>query len=83
VHTPPYSKFKRGDPGWVSLRVKPTEVPKEFVICLNFNPERTKGVYISHDAEGKSLVGLPGKPAGTFTGGDWLIRPRVDTMKVR
>ena len=77
----PYSKFKRGKQDWVSLRVKPTAVPKEFVICLNFNPERTKGVYVSHDGEGRSLVGLPGKPAGAFTGGDWMIRPRVDTIK--
>jgi RNA polymerase sigma-70 factor (ECF subfamily) len=77
----PYSKFKRADPEWVSLRLKPTKVPKEFVICLNFNAERTKGVYVSHDAEGVSLVGLPNKPAGQFKGGDWMIRPQLDTLK--
>lgn len=76
-----YSKFARGEPDWVSLRMKPTKVPEEFIICLDFNPERTKGVYISHDAEGKSPVGLPGKPAGYFTGGDWLVRPQLDTLK--
>jgi hypothetical protein len=73
-----YSKFQRGDPKWVSLRMKPTKVPKEFVICVNFNPTRTKGVYVSHYAEGTSLVGLPGKRAGSFTGGDWLIHVTVD-----
>ena len=77
----PYSKFKRGKPKWVKLPLKPTELPDDFVICLNFNAQRTKGVYVSHDAEGKSLVGLPNKPAGTFSGGDWLIRPQVDTLK--
>jgi hypothetical protein len=77
----PYSKFPRAAPDWVTLRMRPTQVPREFIICLNFNPERTKGVYVSHDAEGKSLVGLPGKPAGSFTGGDWMIRPVVDTVK--
>jgi hypothetical protein len=76
-----YSKFQRGDPKWVSLRVKPTRVPKKFVICVNFNPTRTKGVYVSHDAEGTALVGLPGKPAGSFTGGDWLIHVTVDRRR--
>ncbi len=74
----PYSEFKRGTKSrWVSFRVPATKVPKEFVICLNFNAERTKGVYVSHDAKGTGLVGLPGKPMGRFTGGDWLIRPML------
>ena len=77
----PYSKFERSGPKWVTLRVKPTKVPKDFVICLNFNPTRTKGVYVSHDAEGKSLVGLPNKAAGSFTGGDWMVRALVDTLR--
>ena len=74
----PYSEFVYGSRSkWEAFRVPPTKVPKDFVICLNFNAERTKGVYVSHDAEGKSLVGLPGKPAGSFGGGDWLIRPTL------
>jgi len=76
-----YSKFTRSDPKWVTLRVKPTEVPKKFVICLDFKPERTKGVRVSHDKEGKSLVGLPKKRAGGFTGGDWMVRASVDRLK--
>lgn len=77
----PYSKFARSDPKWVTLKVKPTEVPKNFVICLDFKPERTKGVFVSHDAEGKSLVGLPKKKAGYFTGGDWMVRVSLDRLK--
>ncbi len=74
----PYSEFKRSSkPRWVSFAVPATKVPKDFVICLNFNAERTKGVYVSHDAQGTGLVGLPGKPAGSFSGGDWLIRPKL------
>ncbi len=73
----PYSKFKRSDPEWVSLEIPPTKVPEKFVICLNFNAERTKGVYVSHDAEGDSLVALPDKPSGVFSGGHWLIRPTL------
>jgi len=76
-----YSKVPYGKPDRVSLRVKPTKVPSQFVICLNFNPTRTKGVFINHDAEGKSLVGLPGKRAGQFTGGDWMVRVTVDQLK--
>ncbi|MCA9135680.1 MAG: hypothetical protein KDB00_02950 [Planctomycetales bacterium] len=77
----PYSKVERGDAKWVTLNLKPTSVPKQFVICLNFNPTGTKGVYISHDAAGKSLVGLPNKRAGAFTGGDWMVRAEVDSLK--
>lgn len=73
-----YSKFPYGDPKWVSLPVKPTEVPSKFVICVDFNPTRTKGVFVSHDAEGTSLAGKPGRKAGTFSGGHWLIRASVD-----
>ena len=76
-----YSKFGRGDAKWVTLRCKPTKVPRDFVICLNFNPTGTKGVFVSCDKEGTSLVGLPGKPAGRFTGGDWLLRVSVDQPK--
>ena len=36
------------------------------MICVNFKPTQSKGVFVSHDAKGESLVGLPGKPAGTF-----------------
>ena len=57
------------------------KVPREFVICLNFNPTATKGVYVSHDKEGTSLVGLPGNHAGSFTGGDWMLRVEIDTLK--
>ena len=76
-----YSKFRKGDAKWVSLRVKPTAVPREFIIYVGFNPTRTKGVFVSHDAQGKALVGRPGKPAGSFNGGDWLIRATVDSVK--
>lgn len=76
-----YKMFQRGSSKWVKLRTKPTRVPKEFVICAGFNAQRTKGVYVSHDGEGKSLVGLPGRMAGQFTGGDWLIRVELDQLK--
>ncbi|MHB0956287.1 MAG: SHD1 domain-containing protein [Pirellulaceae bacterium] len=79
--TYPYSKFARGDAKWVELRCKPTALPRDFVVCLNFNPTSTKGVYVSHDSEGEGLVGLPGKQAGSFTGGDWMIRVTVDRLK--
>jgi RNA polymerase sigma-70 factor (ECF subfamily) len=77
----PYKRFERGPQKWITLRTKPTQVPARFVICANFNAERTKGVYVSHDAEGTALVGLPGRMAGHFNGGDWLIRAQIDQLK--
>jgi RNA polymerase sigma-70 factor (ECF subfamily) len=75
----PYSKFERREAKWVTLGVKPTAVPKAFIVCVGFNPEQTKGVYLSHDEEGSghSLVGLPGSPSRPFDQGDWLIRAQI------
>ena len=77
----PYALFQRGSPEWVSLKTKPAKVPEQFVICVGFNATATKGVYVSHDAQGQSLVGLAGRKAGNFTGGDWLIRVELDQVK--
>jgi RNA polymerase sigma-70 factor (ECF subfamily) len=79
----PYAKFQWGKPQWVTLRVKPTRVPREFIVCVGFQPTATKGVFLSHDAggEGNSLTGLPGAKATRFSQGDWLIRVSVDQLK--
>jgi hypothetical protein len=75
----PYAKYQRGESKWVELPVKPTKVPKTFLIGFGFNPAQTKGVYVSHDAEGSghSLVGLPGDEMKPFDKGDWLIRAKI------
>ncbi|HBO45797.1 MAG TPA: hypothetical protein DD670_18120, partial [Planctomycetaceae bacterium] len=74
-----YSTFKRtSEQTWVALKTKPTELPKEFILCVDFKAEATKGVYVSHDGEGTALVGRPNQPAGTFSGGDWLIRAVIE-----
>ena len=74
----PYSRFKRGPESWVEIKfAKPVEVPKEFWVGVDFNAERTKGVYVSFDKStdgSRSRVGAPGgdtREAGT--GGDWMI----------
>lgn len=79
----PYSKFKRGNPRWVSLFVEPTNVPSEFTICVAFNPTGTKGVYVGHDksASGNSFTGLAGQKGRPFRNGDWMIRVRLDQLK--
>jgi RNA polymerase sigma-70 factor (ECF subfamily) len=63
----------------VTLEVKPTKVPRTFILGVGFNPTQTKGVYLSHDGLGsrRSLVGLPGEESQPFTQGDWLIRAQV------
>jgi RNA polymerase sigma-70 factor (ECF subfamily) len=84
----PYAKFERGDPAWVTLKIKPTTVPKKFVLCIGFNPEQTKGVYVHYDdrpAE-NSLTGLPGQEPKVFSTGNWMIRvtlarPKVDRVE--
>jgi len=76
-----YKLFANGKFKWVTLKVKPTKVPAKFVLCAGFSAERTKGVFVSHDDRGEALVGLPNRPAGQFTGGDWLIRAKVDQRR--
>jgi beta-lactamase regulating signal transducer with metallopeptidase domain/tetratricopeptide (TPR) repeat protein len=72
----PYNKFKRGNPTWVLLSVKPTKLPKQFIICAGFDPHQTKGVYVHYDAQssGNSFVALPGGEMTPFKDGDWMIR---------
>ena len=79
----PYGKFTRGAPRWVTLPVKPTNVPPKFIICAGFNPTRTKGVYVHHDGEGSgnSFSGLPGRGKRAFSTGDWMIRVTLDQPK--
>lgn len=78
----PYSRFSRGKEGWVNLPTRPTEVPREFIICLGFNPTVTKGVHVCYDRQtsGNSLSGLPGKNPQEFPRGDWLIRVSLDRL---
>ena len=70
-----YSRFRKGEPKWVTLRVKPLEVPSTFVICTGFNPEQSKGVYVHYDdsSSGNSLIGLPGQEMRVFNRGEWMI----------
>ena len=53
-------------------------VPQTFWVVLEFNAERSKGVYVSFDTSTRgehSMVGLPGREAAkASTGGDWMIR---------
>lgn len=79
----PYGKFKRGNPRWVNLSVEPTNVPSEFVICVAFNPTRTKGVFVGYDTSAgrNSFTGLASQKGKPFSRGDWMIRVRLDQLK--
>ncbi len=77
----PYRLFNRGKEQWVRVMFKnEIELPKKFWLCLNFNAEQTKGVYVSYDTSTKgeySRVGLPGdkeEPKETDFHGDWMIQ---------
>ncbi len=75
----PYSYFVRGDPKWVTIPIRPTRVPTEFIICVGFNPTATKGVYAHYDSggSGSSFLALPGSKGQPFNKGDWLIRAQL------
>ncbi len=75
----PYSYFVRGDPKWVTIPIRPTRVPTEFIICVGFNPTATKGVYAHYDSggSGSSFLALPGGKGQPFNKGDWLIRAQL------
>jgi len=79
----PYAKFQRGRPRWVTLPVRPTKAPLEFILCVGFNPIATKGVFVYHDRKGggESLAGVPGRSGRAFARGDWLFRATVDQLK--
>jgi beta-lactamase regulating signal transducer with metallopeptidase domain/tetratricopeptide (TPR) repeat protein len=77
----PYSTFaKRGYTKWATLNVDDVEVPKEFAICVAFDPHQTKGIYVYHDAKGSghSYQGIPPEMEA-FGDGDWMIRAVVET----
>jgi hypothetical protein len=81
--TKPYAAFKRGEAAWVKVEVPPTRVPKDFVICVSFNPTATNGVFVAFDSSsnGKSSSALPGKPGQQMTNGEWMIRAELDQAK--
>jgi hypothetical protein len=73
----PYKNFLRGGDRWVTLKLpEAAEVPAKFIICVNFNPTQSKGVFVHYDAkaDGDSRVGLPGELNDAFDKGDWMIR---------
>ncbi len=81
----PYSKFTKGPPRWVTLKVKPVKLPSRFILCVGFNPERTKGVYVHSDKQnsGNSFIGLPdiGQKLKPYQKGDWKIRAMISIDK--
>lgn len=79
----PYYMFQRGDPKWVTIPVKPTQVPPEFVVCVGFNPTGTRGVFVHHDSgsSGGSFLALPGSQGRPFAKGDWLVRAMLQEAK--
>jgi len=79
----PYYYFQRGQPRWVTVPVKATQVPPAFVICVGFNPTGTKGVFVHYDGSacGSSFQGLPGSKGRPFEKGDWMIRATVQEAK--
>jgi RNA polymerase sigma-70 factor (ECF subfamily) len=81
VEAAPYRLFNRGKEHWVRVPFKnEVELPRKFWVCLNFNAQQTKGVYVSYDTSTggqHSRVGLPGdneEPKPTDFKGDWMVQ---------
>ena len=81
----PYAKFTKGPPRWVTLKVNPVKLPSRFILCVGFNPERAKGVYVHNNKHnsGNSFIGLPdiGKKLKPYQKGDWMIRAMISIDK--
>ncbi|MEA2707536.1 MAG: hypothetical protein QOF78_137 [Phycisphaerales bacterium] len=78
----PYKLFLRGDPRWVTLKLpESANLPAtgKFILCVGFNPQQTKGVYVHYDKspDGDNRTGLPGQLNDAFGQGDWMIRAIV------
>ncbi len=81
VHTEfvPYSKFKRGESRWTTIPFEEAlTVPEKFWVIVEFNAQRTKGVFVSYDSstDGKrSKIGVPGGESKEVSfKGDWMIQ---------
>lgn len=74
----PYSKFRRGESTWITIGFEDAiEVSDKFWVILNFDAQRTKGVYVSYDSstQGHSKTGLPGGTARDVDfEGDWMVQ---------
>lgn len=79
----PYRSFKRAEPQWHRIDVKPTSVSGRFAICFEFNPAQTRGVFVHRDDStgGHSATGLPGRSFRMLDGGNWMIRVELDRLK--
>jgi hypothetical protein len=76
----PYSLFKkRGYAKWATMKLDDVGVPKEFAICVAFDPHQTKGIYVYHDAKTsrRSYQGIPPEME-PFKDGDWMIRAVIE-----
>ena len=77
----PYGSYTRGNPVWKNFRIRPTRVPEDFIVCFGFNPQQTKGIYVSHDGKPSenSMIGVPDRrEPKPFPKGNWMIRCKVE-----
>jgi len=79
----PYAAAPRGEMDWIKVEVPPTRVPDKFYLCLVFDPNATKGIYVGYDSstKGHSQAGTPGRPGRPLPDADWMIRAELDRRK--
>ncbi len=77
----PYGVFDRGDEEWRTLSFAPLDVPEQFYVAVDFNPTRTKGIYVGKDTdvdESHSFIGTAAKGFEAVDDSfDWMIRAHL------
>ena len=88
IHTTraPYAAFSRGGFAWAEVPLdEPLRCPATFRVVLDFDPGRTRGVFvgIAGAEKGHSFTGRAGARAEPFAGGAWMIRAHLVSKKPR
>ncbi len=77
----PYGAFGTGGFSWVDVPIpKALEIPSRFLGTVDFEPTRTKGVYVAYakpTAKGAAFTGRADEEPRDFGDGAWMIRARL------
>ena len=79
----PYALFS-GTFAWADVVLdEPVKAPSRFRVAVDFDPGRTKGVYVGYADASKpsSYTGRAGGSASPFADGEWMIRVRLVSEK--
>lgn len=83
--TASYALFSRKGFSWAEVSLaEPVKAPSRFRVVVDFDPGRTKGVYLGYTETRKashSFTGCIGGSASPWSKGEWMIRVRLVSRK--